>query len=73
MGVGPTLPFATDRRELAAQMCHLLAHGIEDPDIPLEQLGKVAREIAVFLLSGPAAEWPPSGPPHLEVIEGGRQ
>ncbi|MEZ5853822.1 MAG: hypothetical protein R3D67_03395 [Hyphomicrobiaceae bacterium] len=73
MIAGPILPFATDRRELAAQMCHLLAHGIEDPDIPLEQLGKVAREIALFLLSGQAVDGTHEGPPHLEVIEGGRR
>ncbi len=75
MSAGPSLPFATDRRELAAQMCHLLAHGIEDPEIPLEQLGKVAREIATFLLSGqaPTAGEPGPGGPRLQVIEGGRQ
>jgi len=66
-------PFPTDRRMLAAQMCHILAHGAEDPNVSLEHLGKVAQQIAAFLLDeGQDAEG--CGPSlRFRVIEGGRR
>jgi hypothetical protein len=73
MSAGPSLPFATERRALAAQMCHLLANGSEDPDIPLAQLGLIAREIAQFLLEDAEDQATTAGRPDLRVIEGGRQ
>lgn len=73
MSAGPTLPFATDRRALAAQMCHMLAQGAEDPEISLDQLGRVARQIAAFLLEEEAAAMAANGQPALRVIEGGRR
>ncbi|MFV0295932.1 MAG: hypothetical protein ACK5JT_07405 [Hyphomicrobiaceae bacterium] len=72
MSAGSSLPFATDRRALAAQMCHLLAHGAEDPKISLEQIGLVAREIADFILSDRQRPIAGDGPPHFHVINGGR-
>ena len=73
MSAGPTLPFSTDRRALAAQMCHLLAHGAEDPEIPLTQLGNIAREIAAFLLDEAEPATPADVRARLRLIEGGRQ
>ncbi len=72
MSAGPTLPFATDRRELAAQMCHLLAHGFDDPSLSLDQLGRVAQEIATFMLEREEGAAGSSVLPTLRVIEGGK-
>ncbi len=66
-------PFPTDRRMLAAQMCHLLAHGAEDPNVSLEHLGKAAQQIATFLLEGERGAPGTDGTPRLRVIEGGRR
>jgi hypothetical protein len=66
-------PFPTDRRMLAAQMCHLLAYSAEDPNVSLEHLGKAARQIAEFLLSDDAELERQPGAPRLRVIEGGRR
>lgn len=66
-------PFPTDRRMLAAQMCHLLAYSAEDPNVSLEHLGKAARQIAEFLLSEEAEMEAFNGTPRLRVINGGRQ
>ncbi|MGE0768827.1 MAG: hypothetical protein AB7L90_20495 [Hyphomicrobiaceae bacterium] len=66
-------PFPTDRRMLAAQMCHLLAYSAEDPNISLEHLGKAARQIAEFLLSDEVDQEAFGGTPRLRVIQGGRQ
>lgn len=65
-------PFLKDRRMLAAKMCHLLAHGAEDPNVSLEHLGKAARQIADFLLDADAGEATPFGERRFRVIEGGR-
>lgn len=65
--------FPTDRRVLAAEMCRLLAHGTEDPNISLEQLGRVAQQIAEILLDDEHAEARMALGPRLRVIEGGRQ
>ena len=73
MSCGPSQPYSTDRRTLAAQMCHLLAHRAEDPDLPLDVIGQVAAEIAAFLRDGKAEERPVSVGARLRVIEGGRQ
>lgn len=66
-------PFPTDRRMLAAQMCHLLAYSAEDPNVSLEHLGKAARQIAEFLLADDAELEGLGGTPRLRVIQGGRQ
>lgn len=66
-------PFPTDRRMLAAQMCHLLAYSAEDPNVSLEHLGKAARQIAEFLLSDHDESEAFNGTPRLRVINGGRQ
>jgi hypothetical protein len=66
-------PFPTDRRMLAAQMCHLLAYSAEDPNVSLEHLGKAARQIAEFLLADDAQLEGFEGTPRLRVIQGGRQ
>jgi hypothetical protein len=66
-------PFPTDRRMLAAQMCHLLAYSAEDPNVSLEHLGKAARQIAEFLLSEDTELERQIGSPRLRVIDGGRR
>jgi hypothetical protein len=66
-------PFPTDRRMLAAQMCHLLAYSAEDPSVSLEHLGKAAKQIAEFLLSEDAELERHLGSPRLRVIDGGRR
>lgn len=66
-------PFPTDRRILATQMCHLLAHGAEDPNVSLEHLGKAAQQIAAFLLDNDRDTAKTDGAPRLRVIEGGRR
>ncbi len=66
-------PFPTDRRMLAAQMCHLLAHGAEDPDVSLEHLGKAAQQIAAFLLDDTDDDSEVAHSRRFRVIEGGRQ
>ena len=65
-------PFSADRRVLAAKMCHLLAHGAEDTTVPLEHLGRIAQQIAAFLLDADARDEPPAAAPRLRVIQGGR-
>ncbi|MEZ5816133.1 MAG: hypothetical protein R3D44_03535 [Hyphomicrobiaceae bacterium] len=66
-------PFPSDRRMLAAQMCHLLAYSAEDPNVSLEHLGKAARQIADFLLADDAEFELAEGTPRLRVIQGGRR
>jgi len=66
-------PFPTDRRMLAAQMCHLLAYSAEDPNVSLEHLGKAAKQIADFLLADEAELDGLAGSPRLRVIQGGRR
>ncbi len=66
-------PFPTDRRTLAAHMCHLLAHGAEDPNVSLEHLGKAAQQIAAFLLTDEQDGDALGRSRRFRVIEGGRQ
>ena len=66
-------PFPTDRRMLAAQMCHILAHGAEDPSVSLEHLGKAAQQIAAFLLDEEQSAGRHGQGRPFRVIEGGRQ
>lgn len=66
-----------DRRAHAILICQLLADRVEDDDVPLEAIGRLARELATHLLDeltpGEAAiECPIERRAGLRVIEGGR-
>lgn len=66
-------PIPTDRRAVAAGLCQILAQSAEDKSIPLEQLGRAARQIAEFLLEGERRQDGVGRAPRLSVIDGGRR
>ena len=65
-------PIPTDRRAVASGLCQILAQSAEDDNIPLEQLGRAARQIADFLLEGERRQYGSPGA-KLSVIDGGRR
>ena len=66
-------PIPNDRRAVAAGLCQILAQSAEDNTIPLEQLGRAARQIAEFLLESDRLTDGVGTGPRLSVIEGGRR
>ena len=66
-------PIPTDRRAVAAGLCQILAQSAEDDTVPLEQLGRAARQIAHFLLESERRQDAAGRAPLLSVIEGGRR
>lgn len=66
-------PIPTDRRAVAAGLCQILAKSAEDDNVPLEQLGRAARQIADFLLEGERRHDSAGLGGKLFVIDGGRR